>query len=238
MIDWCAPPSGASVTPDGRADEDRLPARVHAERPRLERAVDERVVERADRQQRLAVARPGRAELAEQPDEVALGDAELDVLAVRRLAPAHERVGVVGEPVDPLAHVPDADAVDPAAEVGRGGDVGADRDDARGDLGRGVREVDEEAPEAPAASRPLPACARPRSARHRRRLGLAAAARAPAARRARRQSSASGVPAANARPRVARRSAPSSAASSCPLLGGEQRRVVGRDALGRQPPAP
>ncbi len=24
MIDWCAPPSGASVTPDGRADQDRL----------------------------------------------------------------------------------------------------------------------------------------------------------------------------------------------------------------------
>ena len=66
-----------------RADEDRLPAGVDAERPRLERAVDERVVDRPDRQQRLAVARPGRAELAEQPDEVALGDAELDVLAVR-----------------------------------------------------------------------------------------------------------------------------------------------------------
>ena len=38
-----------------RADEDRLPARVHAERPRLERPVDERVVHRPDRQQR-----PGR----------------------------------------------------------------------------------------------------------------------------------------------------------------------------------
>ena len=82
MIDWWAPPSGASVTPDGRADEDRLAAGVDAERPRLERAVDERVVERADRQQRLAVARPGRAELAEQADQVGLGDAELDVLAV------------------------------------------------------------------------------------------------------------------------------------------------------------
>ena len=48
-------------------------------------------------------------ELAEQPDEVALGDPELDVLAVLGLAPAHERVGVVGEPVDPLAEVPDPD---------------------------------------------------------------------------------------------------------------------------------
>src|ERR1700748_525020 len=57
-----------------RADEDRLAAGVDAERPRLERAIDERVVQRADRQQRLAVARPSRAELAEQADEVALGD--------------------------------------------------------------------------------------------------------------------------------------------------------------------
>ena len=64
------------------ADEDRLAAGVHAERPRLERAVHERVIQRADRQQRLTVARPGRAELAEQADEVALGDPELDVLAV------------------------------------------------------------------------------------------------------------------------------------------------------------
>ena len=47
-----------------RADQDRLPARVDAERPRLERAADERVVDRPDRQQRLAVAAPGRAELA------------------------------------------------------------------------------------------------------------------------------------------------------------------------------
>ena len=38
-------------------------------------------------------------------------------------------------------------SVDPAAEVRRGGDVRADRDDVRGDLGRGVREVDEEAAE-------------------------------------------------------------------------------------------
>ena len=37
-----------------RADEDRLPAGVDAERPRLERARDERVVDGADRQQRLA----------------------------------------------------------------------------------------------------------------------------------------------------------------------------------------
>ena len=61
MIDWCAPPSGASVTPDGVPTRIDCAAGVDAERPRLQRAVDERVVDRADRQQRLAVARPRRA---------------------------------------------------------------------------------------------------------------------------------------------------------------------------------
>ena len=109
---------GAERDAARRADEDRLAAGVDAERPRLERAGDERVVDRADRQQRLAVARPGRAELAQRADEVDLGDPELDVAAVVVLAPAHERVGVVGEPVDPVADAPDAGLVDPAAEVG------------------------------------------------------------------------------------------------------------------------
>ena len=130
-----------------RADEDRLPAGVDAERPRLQRAVDERVVERPDRQQRQSGARPRRAELAEQADEVALRDAELDVPAVRGLAPAHERVGVVGEPVDAIAHVPDAGAVDPAAQARGRRDVGRDGDDALRDLGRSAREVGEEATE-------------------------------------------------------------------------------------------
>src|SRR6185436_16648540 len=49
-----------------RADQDRLPARVDPERPRLEGAPHEGVVDRADREERLAVAAPGGAELAEQ----------------------------------------------------------------------------------------------------------------------------------------------------------------------------
>ena len=158
---------GPERDPARRADEDRLAAGVDAERPRLERAGDERVVDRADRQQRLAVARPRRAELAEQPDEVDLGDPELDVAAVVGLAPAHERVGVVGEPVDAVAERPDAGLVDPAAEVGRRADVGRDRDDARGHLGRLAHEVDEEAPERLLGRRACRVCSRPRSAGHR-----------------------------------------------------------------------
>ena len=147
MTDWCAPPSGPERDAARRADEDRLAARVDPERPRLERACDERVVDRADRQQRLAVARPRRAELAEEADEVDLGDPELDVTAVIGLAPAHERVGVVGEPVDAVSRRPDPGLVDPAAEVGRGADVGRHGDDALRHRRRLAHEVDEEAPE-------------------------------------------------------------------------------------------
>ena len=142
---------GAALRPERdparRADEDRLPAGVDAERPRLERPREERVVDRPDRQQRLAVARPGGAQLAQQADEVDLRDPELHVLAVVALPPAHERVGVVGEPVDAVADRPDARLVDPAAEVGRGADVRRHGDDARGHLRRLALEVDPEAPE-------------------------------------------------------------------------------------------
>ena len=130
-----------------RADQDRLSAGVHPERPRLERAPDEGVVDRPDRQQRLAVAAPGGAQLAQQAHQVGLGDAQLDVMAARGLVPVHERLGVVLEPVAPLAHRPDLTLVDPAAQVGRAGHVRADRDHPLGHLGGVVHEVDEEAPE-------------------------------------------------------------------------------------------
>ena len=80
-------------------------------------------------------------------DKVALGDPELEVLTVLGLPPVDERLGVIGEPVDPVAEVEDADAVDPTAEVGRRRDVGADRHDMLGDVGRVVSEVHEEATE-------------------------------------------------------------------------------------------
>jgi hypothetical protein len=85
-----------------RPDEERLPARVDAERPRLQRPLDERVVEHTDRQQRLPPAAPGRAQLTDGADQVGLGDAQLDVLAGGALAPVQDRLGVVGEPVAPV----------------------------------------------------------------------------------------------------------------------------------------
>src|SRR2546425_8394999 len=64
-----------------------------------------------------------------------------------RFPPPEEDVGIVGEPVDPVSVVPDADLVDPAAEVGGRGHVGADGDDAGGDLRRLAGQVDEDAAE-------------------------------------------------------------------------------------------
>ena len=228
----------AALGPEGdarrRADEDRLPAGVDAERPRLVRAHDERVVDRAHGQQRAPVAAPGRPQLAEQADEVDLRDAQLDVAPVVGLAPAHERVGVVGEPVDALADAPDAAAVDPAAEVRRRGDVGRDGDHVRGHLRRLVVEVDEQPPERLLRG-PRPRVRAPELDGHRRRLvardGLALE---PRGRR-------------GAQPplgRVVLEGPPRVVGVGAQLPGEvdellvvEQRRVVGRVALGGQRPA-
>ena len=61
-IDWCAPPSGASDTPDGVADQEEARILVAGIVERIEAALDERVVERADRQQPLAEQRMGEPE--------------------------------------------------------------------------------------------------------------------------------------------------------------------------------
>ena len=54
IVDWCAPPSGASVTPDGVPAKMNLRPDVERVDQRVEAAADERVVDRADRDQLLA----------------------------------------------------------------------------------------------------------------------------------------------------------------------------------------
>jgi hypothetical protein len=88
---------------------------------RIMPALDERVVECPDRQQPRAEQWPG-GELQEQ---VALGDAELDVLTLRRHRPALRRDDVfLAKGVGALGAVEDAAAVDPGPEIGRDRDVG------------------------------------------------------------------------------------------------------------------
>src|SRR5262249_51838774 len=86
----------AERDPGRGGDEDRLTAGVHPERPLLERARDERVVDGADRKQRLAVPRPRRAGPREPAGGVALRDAQLDVAGRRPCDVSRQRSSVLG----------------------------------------------------------------------------------------------------------------------------------------------
>ena len=133
--------------------------------------------------------------------------------------------------------LPDAGLVDPAAEVGRGADVGRDRDDALGHLGRLAREVDEEAPEGLLGRAPCRcACGRGRRGTFGGGHGAASAprlSRAPVARAQLAPRASRGRAARTGRPRPRRAWPPSS--RYCVVV--EQRGVVGGVALGRQRPA-
>jgi hypothetical protein len=68
-------------------DQEEARALVAGVDQRIEAAVDERVVERADRQQPRAEQVVGEAEGGQRGEQVVLGDAELEVLALGPLAP-------------------------------------------------------------------------------------------------------------------------------------------------------
>ena len=74
-----------------RRDQDEARVLVAGVVQRIEAARDERIVQRADRQQPLAVDRMRQAERGQQDEQVHLGDAELDVLALRRELPVEGR---------------------------------------------------------------------------------------------------------------------------------------------------
>ena len=132
-------------------DPGRCPAE-HEARPRvdgvddaLERAHHERVVERPDRKQTLALEVPRQPELPEREHEVHLGDSHLDVLSGACDAPAQGRVlhGVV----DVLVFgAPDACLVDEAAEVGGHRHVRGDRHETFAHA-VDAREIEQDAPE-------------------------------------------------------------------------------------------
>ena len=157
------------------------------------------------------VARPGGSELAEQPDEVPLGDAELECWPCED---SRQRMSVCGSSANqsmrsPMFHTP-AWLIQPPRFVDEAtsGETVTTR---AATSGVGAREVDEEASErllGRGAARVHTADV----ARHGARLAQTAAGRDGAAPPPRRQSSASGVPGANAAHGSAM-SAPSSRAS-------------------------
>ena len=79
-------------------------------------------------------SRVRQAQRAEQQEQVLLGDAEFDVLALRRHAPAL-RGGKLRVAEHVVLHVPveDAASVHPGPEIGRDRHVRARRDDALGE---------------------------------------------------------------------------------------------------------
>src|SRR5205814_5727030 len=100
----------------GGGDQNEAGVLVERVIQRVEAALDERVVERADRQQPRAEQRPGEAERGEQQEQIALRDAELDVLALRRHSPALRRDDLLlAKRVGTLGTIKDAAAIDPGA---------------------------------------------------------------------------------------------------------------------------
>ena len=81
------------------------------------------------------------AQRRHQDEQVHLGDAELDVLALRREIPVEGRGDLLAaEQVGLLGAREQAAAVDPGAEIGRDRDVGRRGDDARGQFAIAARE--------------------------------------------------------------------------------------------------
>ena len=108
---------------------------------RIETALDEGIIERADRQQPRAVDRMRQAERRQHDEQVHLGDAEFEMLALRRIIPVEGRGDLLlPEQVGILQFGKQPAAVDPGAEIGRHGDVGRCGDDARGQFGVAARE--------------------------------------------------------------------------------------------------
>ena len=235
MALWCAPPSRDSETPDGVPAIDEARAGVRAVDERVEPAADERVVDRADRQQLHVLQLVGQPELAQQQEQVHLGDAELEVLAARGRLPAQRRAllllvdRLVGRREHPAA-------VDPAAEARRDRDVGARGDDVardRLDLGQVLQRARERLLR---RGRARGRVAELRRHVGRRRSSRAAAPRPPSSRsRARRHRSASADSGSNAGPLVV--GVGQRLAQPVDLLRAEHRRVVQRVAGDRQAPA-
>ena len=108
---------------------------------RIEAALDERIVQGADRQQPFAVDLMRQPQRRHQDEQVHLGDAELDVLSLRRKIPVEGRGDLLlPEQIGILGLGEQSAAIDPGAEIGRDRDVGRRGDDARGQFGIAARE--------------------------------------------------------------------------------------------------
>src|SRR5260370_31998651 len=87
---------------------------------RVESALDERVVDRADRYEPHPEQRTRQTKRGERQKQIALGDAEFDVLTLRPHRPALGRYALfLAKRVGTLGALDNAAATDPATEIGR-----------------------------------------------------------------------------------------------------------------------
>ena len=139
---------GAERDPARRRDEQEARVLVAGVVEAIEAAGDERVVERPDREQPRAEQVAGEAGGGEHQEQVALGDAELDVLAFVVCVPFLRRCNLcLGEYIGHFIAAEQAALVDPGAEVGRDGDVGRGGDDPVGKIAAGLGQVEQDAAE-------------------------------------------------------------------------------------------
>ena len=97
---------------------------------RIETALDEGIVERADRQQAAAKQRMRQAERRQHGEEIHLGDAELEMLTFRTELPFLRRGNpLVAEGVGHDLAREQAPPIDPGSEIRRDGHIGRCRDD-------------------------------------------------------------------------------------------------------------
>jgi hypothetical protein len=68
----------------------------------------QRVIQRAHRVEGLTIPNPREPKFAQEPDEVAFGDSQLNVLTIIRLLPPNQCVGVVVKPICVPANAPNA----------------------------------------------------------------------------------------------------------------------------------
>ena len=116
---------------------------------RIEPTLDERIVECADRQQALSVDFVRKSERGKEDEQIHLGDAELNMLALRRKVPIERRGYLLAlEGVGQFLARKQAAAVDPGAEISRDGDIGRGRDNAFRDVGLPAAELIEQRAEA------------------------------------------------------------------------------------------
>ena len=146
------PALGRQGEAGGGGDQQEARVLVTGVDQRIEAAVDEWIVDRADRQDARAGHRGRQPGGAEEEKEVLLGDPQLDMLPQRRHSPPLGR-GELGVAEHIVAGMPveDAAPVHPRAEIGRDGDIRAGGHDvgaeflqlalAAADLGQDVAEA-------------------------------------------------------------------------------------------------